>query len=156
MRSNKNEPRYHFYKFEVRDSNGIPSITNLAQALDAEGPIPSGFLARMLSCEKSVGGIPTRRILSLQRCQPKFHLRSPCDKFPYRSVFPPHHATLPIECEKRQFPKNGTNHQSSIKPYGWPPAGRHSQWRAHLLAPHARLLRICEYILFNPFPRAVD
>lgn len=30
-----------------------------------------GFLARMLPCEKSVGGIPTRRTLSLQPCCPR-------------------------------------------------------------------------------------
>lgn len=31
----------------------------------------TGFLARMLPCEKSVGGIPTRRTLSLQPCRPR-------------------------------------------------------------------------------------
>lgn len=107
------------------------------------------LLLGMFAYEKSVGGIPTKKPF---RCNPRgprfssFLTRAPlypfslCSELSSSFVRP-----RKAQC-KRQFPKTETRNQKSMSPVG------HRAPACHHLSVHDRLLRICEYILFNPFP----
>lgn len=72
--------------------------------------------------------------------------------YPLSVVLPSESAAKPTVSEQRDKPPE--QHKSlramcHVRSF-------HTSTTKHLLSPHTRLLRKCEYILFNPFPRALD
>lgn len=141
-----------------------------------------GFLVRMLPCEKSVGGIPTRRTLSPNpeenRGPLKFqalhrllslHFFSSFSSASFcssssrilvrrggqgASVRNDSFRGARVATRAAWIPKDDDQHQRTNEQMNERTHKRRNE--RNFLARDACLLGICEYILFNPFPRARD